>query len=480
MAINFEFFTFSKKKNSTLLPSVSGNIYTGVIKEPSSIMNPTLVLDAGSSIRYYNYVHITTFNRYYFIDDLVSDHGRWIVSCTCDVLGSFRSSILNSTQYILRCSTEGDSNIIDHMYPVTNEVSFRKTDIATRPVGNTLRYIIGIANANSDNTVGGCTYYSLPYGEFTNLMGMLLGSSSYLGNFSSDGISESLVKALVNPLSYIGETYILPYDISDGTQSLLNCGWWPVDNTYGYDVLTNNVILSKHQLWNNNGSPISFPLHPQTAEAGSFVNCAPYTRITLYAGPFGYIQLDPTIIHNAQRVDFVVNGDFKGNIELEIWGWQTVNNTLTKFLIDKRDTNCAIPISLTQANNDLTGLIGLGHAAVNAGISAASGNPAGLCSDIAAGLDSAQDYFLPKSEGRPSVGTFDDILEDWSIFCEFRHITDTESGIFGKPLCTAKKINTLQGTPYILCKNAHIGISGTLQEANQIEAYLDSGVYIDS
>ena len=477
MSITVTFYTFPKKVNSTKLPTNSGTSFSCIVKEGCSIIEPVIELRMSSNPANWNYAYISNWNRYYHIKDWYTDHDAWIAHLQVDVLASFRAAIRSSSQYILRCSTDTDTRLIDHMYPMSTKVTFGKYDFPSRPLGNTLRYIIGITNAAGAHQVGGCTYYNLTYGELRSVIGLLLGSSSYLGDFSLDGLSDSLVKALVNPLQYIGsDTYILPYNIGGNTLDLLACGWWPVDPTYAYHVLDNNVLLNKHEIWRKEG--VVIPAHPQTA-LGSFMNCSPYTRLTLYAGPFGHIELDPTVLSNCNRIDFVVNGDFKGNIELEIWGKQLENNALVPYLIDKRDANCAIPISLTQVNNDLTGLIGMSSSTINAGISAASGNPAGLCADIASGLDSAQDYFLPKAEGRAAVGSFDDILEDWVITAEFRNVADNAPNFFGKPLCKNEILSNLTGNPYVQCSGARIETEGTASENAQIISLLESGIYLE-
>lgn len=481
MAIQVRLYTFSKRENSTKLPDTQAHPYNCELKEECSILNPEIKLSIGNPSEY-NYAYIPAFNRYYWIVDWTQDHNFWIASCTVDVLATYATEIKNSSQYVIRCSTMSDSNIVDMMYPMTDVVDFGKYVFPQRPVGRDLRYMIAMSNANASSSVGGCTYYNLSYGQFANVMGKLLGSSSYLGDFSLDGISDSLVKALVNPLQYIGETYILPYDIGktpsgSHPEALLNAGWWPVDPDYGYPVLNNTMILQRHELWRQNN--VTLPLHPQTAQAGAYINCAPYTSYTLYAGPFGILQLDATVLHNCTRLDFVVNGDFKGNIELEIYGWSMKDGTLTEFLVDKRNANCAIPISLTQANNDLKAGAKMGVAAAGAVGSAVSVNPAGLCANIVDGLGSAADFFIPKAEGQANVGSFDDILEDWILMAEFRNVTESAPNIHGKPLCKAVILNTISGYPYIKCHTPHIEIGGTQEEQQKILSYLSGGMYID-
>ena len=208
------------------------------------------------------------------------------------------------------------------------------------------------------------------------------------------------------------------------------------------------------------------------------MNCQPYTDHYLYAGVFGMIHLDASTIHNCNRVELVLEGDFKGNLELTIWGYTMSGGSLTAKVLDKRNTNCAIPILLTQANNKVESAFTMGLSAVSAVGNAATVNPKGLCSDLANGIESAQDFFMPKAEGKPGVGSFADALEDWEVTSVFKTITDIAPNLYGKPLCQDKILSTLNG--YAKCSQAYIEIGGTKEESDMIVNYLNGGFYIDT
>ena len=76
-------------KNISNLLTLSGNL-----KEDTSILNPVVLIEIEDPAEY-NYTYIPEFNRYYFINDIVSvRNGIWRISMTVDVLMSFKSSIL--------------------------------------------------------------------------------------------------------------------------------------------------------------------------------------------------------------------------------------------------------------------------------------------------------------------------------------------------------------------------------------------------
>lgn len=76
----------------------------GVIKEPSSIINPTVLIEAPLDlIADCNYMYIPLMNRYYIINDIkTATNTTCTVSASCDVLMSFKDQILNCAGYVER------------------------------------------------------------------------------------------------------------------------------------------------------------------------------------------------------------------------------------------------------------------------------------------------------------------------------------------------------------------------------------------
>ena len=68
---------------------------SGTLRDESSVINPTFLIQHSNPTQY-NYCFIPQFDRYYFINDIVSvRNGLWRISCTVDVLMSFQAQILN-------------------------------------------------------------------------------------------------------------------------------------------------------------------------------------------------------------------------------------------------------------------------------------------------------------------------------------------------------------------------------------------------
>ena len=158
MSIPVIFYSFAKKRNSTKIPASGGNTYNCILKEPCSISNPTIELNGGNKAAW-NYCYIAAFDRYYFISDWVTDHDRWIAHCKCDVLASFKSTIINSTQYVLRSASKKNTFIVNNAYISTKECEYDHQDIlsfpSAYPFGSANSYVLAIANNSNVAKVNG-------------------------------------------------------------------------------------------------------------------------------------------------------------------------------------------------------------------------------------------------------------------------------------------------------------------------------------
>ena len=84
------------------------------IKDDCSILNPTLIIKIDSVD--YNYVYIPEFNRYYYIDDIVTLNSRLKeISCSVDVRQSYREQLRDTSAIIARNERYYNQYIPDNM-----------------------------------------------------------------------------------------------------------------------------------------------------------------------------------------------------------------------------------------------------------------------------------------------------------------------------------------------------------------------------
>lgn len=84
------------------------------IKDTCSIMRPDFVLvSTNVQISGYNYIHVPTWGRYYFIDDIVTMPGyRTMIRCREDVLTSYADQISNLTGNVQRAESTSLRNAL--------------------------------------------------------------------------------------------------------------------------------------------------------------------------------------------------------------------------------------------------------------------------------------------------------------------------------------------------------------------------------
>lgn len=109
-------------------------VLTGTMRDSSSIVKPVILVE-GVSFNAFNYAYIPNFDRYYFIKEIVNyRNDLWILELECDVLMSFRSSILNMNCILLETESKGADKYLSDTRVWVAKVK-DKTDIINFPNG---------------------------------------------------------------------------------------------------------------------------------------------------------------------------------------------------------------------------------------------------------------------------------------------------------------------------------------------------------
>lgn len=118
-------------------PNVVNKVLTEVVafdevifKEETSLLNPTIIINGVSNASSYtiedigtsNYFYIPKVKRYYFITDItMMSGGRVAISGKVDVLMSFKTDIIDSTQLIVRQEKKTNNYLIDTDIPLSSK-----------------------------------------------------------------------------------------------------------------------------------------------------------------------------------------------------------------------------------------------------------------------------------------------------------------------------------------------------------------------
>lgn len=360
MAIPVYLWSFDKKKNSTKIPPTQGTVYNGELKQDFALTSLNVTFDFGQQLvaPTYNYAHIPSLRRYYFITNWVYNSGLWVAVCVVDVLASFRLDIGNSTQYVSRAYSNYDPEIIDTSYITTPENIVRQhssispSDFfggAIDAANGTI--VMGVIGSNA-GAVGAVTYYAMSFSVFASFMSQMLGSISW-ANISPSEISEELQKALINPTQYIVSCMWFPVQfngIASGTPTtVLNLGWWQFALS-GWAKLMPNVTSA----WVQRQNELLIPKHPQSANPRlGYMQASPYSTYMLKFLPFGVFEIDSTELcdkmYMGLLVDFnLLTGDAVLHVSAkEATGAYDFENS---FLVAEGNLGVTIPMGQVSAN----------------------------------------------------------------------------------------------------------------------------------
>lgn len=121
----------NNKINKTLTNAL---LLVGTMRDSSSIINPVILVE-GANFDGFNYAYIPQFDRYYFIKNIINYRNNlWILELECDVLMSFKSSILNMNCILIETEQTGADRYLANSRVWVSKVK-DKTDIISFPNG---------------------------------------------------------------------------------------------------------------------------------------------------------------------------------------------------------------------------------------------------------------------------------------------------------------------------------------------------------
>lgn len=473
MIVNF--YSFQKKKNSTAQPNItSATTLTSVqLKDDTGIMNPVLLINPNNAAlpvpfvpSGFNYAHIPSFGRYYFVTDWTWRKGLWECALSVDVLASFRTAIGNTSAYVERSAYASNGNIIDNLYPAKTDVQITSATIATSwanvaPSGGC--YVLGLINYQPANHIGAVTYYAMTSANLNSLLSFLFSNNIYAAGSITE-IGEDLFKSLFNPFQYVVSCMWFPAAASTygSTQTTVKVGYWDTGvRAYSVDALVDVRYITG-----------TIPEHPQAATRGAFLNYAPYTRITLFCPPFGEVPIDATFTRTGMYLYSKVCIDtITGQATLRVAFRAEQSFPYSAKPCIEKTCMMGVPIQLAQVLSDYSG-------AVNTLAGGASGGVVGaVMGVIGATVQSAVASQAPKVSTNGANGSFVNFALEPNLVVEHMLLVDEDNADLGRPLMETRTINTLAG--YIKCAEAHFSGSCFDAEKDAVNNFMVNGFFYE-
>lgn len=457
MAINVDFYTFSKKSNSTKIPGKPAETFPCNLMEPTSVTNPNISLIYNGNPAKYNYAYIAEFKRYYFVMDWDYISGRWVASLSVDVLASWKTEIGAANEYIVRSSAEYDGDIIDTLYPSKTDVENKVSVAVSGETGNPFvsdfedgRFVVGIVNSDT-SAVGTVSYYAFTNAQFRSFCSALMSNATWF----TEGITEigdELAKCLFNPFQYIASCMWFPVRFAGNPVSNINYGWWKMPASA---TRLTETLAAPSAVFN-------IPDHPQISR-GAYLNKSVFSRYTLSWPVFGTFPLPQEIVGGGRVVCQCYVDAISGSGTLVcLSGAQTT--------IFTTQVSVGVPIQISQLSQNIWGMATSAASGIK---SIFSGNIGGLFSSIGDAVSNA----LPQLQTTGHNGSGSAYKFAPTVECEFFRVVGEDLEHRGRPLMQKRKISDLGG--YILCADADIEIPCTHAEHVEIVGKLNGGFYFE-
>ena len=300
---------------------------SGYLREETSIVNPVILIQYDKVIDF-NYIYISTFNRYYFVTEVTSFRTNlWRLTLKCDVLMSYKDTILDYSCYISRNEYDFDNYIEDNYLPL----KYNKEKEVELLYDDTYHYgdiffsgICLLINTIYSGTKDVININEIHDSIFANISGsryditaLETGSSNFrITGVITKNIKENLNKiidSLINNsdlASYIINIFVYPVSFSN-----LNLGTSTTNDTKLYVKDDNSSITLEGDL------PISYPSNSSFAPLHSaqfniepkfnnYLDYEPYTKYELYLPFYGWLEVKSfDILNTTISVWYILSSD---------------------------------------------------------------------------------------------------------------------------------------------------------------------------
>lgn len=464
-------YEFSKKENSTKVPTATGTSFNCILKKESGLVNPVIEFNIGlNEAPTYNYAYIPSFNRYYFIDEWNNKQPLWQAILKADVLASWKNAIGNTNLYILRSSASYDGSITDMMYPTNTNITTYTNPTPQFLVNSVLEqgmFVIGVVDTSAN--FGSLSYYALNYYAMAQMVEALLSDNfaDRLGLKEKDA-TVALQKSLIDPISYVKSCVYIPYAYENYSGSTSNLSVWGLPLGVTCKKVGTFVQV-------NRDTDFTLPKHPQANTRGNYCNVAPYTDMRLLFAPFGEIELDTMYLKNKTTLHVGLGVDVTNGV-----GMLTVTaDNDSNYIIHRSEAMVGVNISLSQVTKDYIGgalgVVGGIGTSIGGGL---SGSIGGITSGILSAIGSGLNFITPRlSTGTTSSGTFITLYPDIKLLANFYEIVADDNTHHGRPLCINAMPKDYGG--YLLIQDGDIEAPATSNELQAIKQYLEGGFYYE-
>lgn len=442
-------YHFSKRKNSTRRPTGQGTEVPCLLKSATTFQSPTFILQRPmNDMLQFNYAKWA--DHYYFIDSTTSiNAGQTEISCTEDVLATYKNEIGNYTCFIERSSNQ-TTLANDTMYIPTNDwvLSTRNVSHKEKIMTSTYsqQYIIRVVSRS------GVASYYINGNQLKALLDYMYTESNF-----TDVITDAITKLMFDPFKYIVDLKWIPFVESafkNNNNEAIQLGFW--DSGVMAKRIDENTVVN---------FSYSFAFDNSLYAITDFRYYNPSFSNYFIKLPFiGVVALNP------YKIDESVNA---------LYQFDATSGLCNVFLQSKKvvfasyQFQLSVPVQIGYATTNIAQLTTSAVSLVSAGL---QGN---IAQGISSGIEAGRSITAPEVSMLGTIGNISNILNNQIL--EFNSYACTsiepDGASEGYADGNVRSISGLSG--YIKCRNASIEISGFTGDQEAVNNYLNSGFYYE-
>ena len=463
---------FTKRKNSTLQPA-NGTLKQVVLKEDTSISNPTFIINEPLP----SYTYVSAFGNYYFVTDITNlSANQSAISCAIDVLATYRSTILNYNAFVERSASNYDNYVNDPL------LSSRQLLVQDD------QYITALTNFFN---VNGCFVLEVMNGQdgiILYVMDELTWINRILmpATYDTESVREWIESKIAQAFDldvYIGTVKWMPFSpagLGATSTNVLNVG----------PLGVGNIGSGLYQLSNRNTAKhfIAFLTLPSSGFYGDFrdTNDA-FTQYTLSLPGVGFVPLNSdfvgSCIHNGLQIEIDIYVDVvSGDVTYDISSYEAAQVNY-KGHYAQFTGNVSVDVPIGKSSGDpirtMTTWVSGNTGGMSSAMAGGGGAVAGAGTIFSADFEAISNNIRPQVSMVGGRGNKSDMRNHTTITLTRRQYGSKEFAlsVAGRPLFQNIRLGNLSG--FCKCGNASVPVNARDEERDAINSYLNSGVYIE-
>lgn len=444
--LTVRFLSTNKRSNSTLQPE-GGTELSVSLKDGCSIDAPIFIVNVANA-NGWNYAFCNNWQKYYWITNRTYDKGVWYISCTCDVLATYKAAILDTSAMVVRSSSYHDPYLADMFMPINKSVNNSERNVAMElsQTGTILAGFVGN---------GTTAYFAFSPSAFNNVLNQIYTKECFDANNSLLGTAASeVIKLFVNASDYVMSATWVPATIT-GVSTSIKLG--------GYETGLTGGKLADGTVWTRTYS-VQIPRNPLIDDNRKYLNYEPFAYYTILLPYIGTIPIPSTDLQDSSSIVVKYSCDVSGNLQVNL-------GTDAGIYIATLNGSFGASVAFGGASTTPGGSVIGAAAGIVASVLTA--NPAGVAGAIASGMEGNVPQ-VSASGGSSGAVCGDTYIR---LHAKFAVQGDVDAAKYGRPYGVTAKLSAFSG--YVQTLGASVACYGTDTQTAEINRLLDSGIYIE-